>query len=83
MSESQTHQTLGASDAVVDAVASRAGIDPVDLRPPLYEAIDPDGLDTLVGNASSNMNRSDVVITFDYAGYEVTVESDGSVTVSG
>jgi hypothetical protein len=55
-----------ASEAVVAAVADRAGVDRTDL-PPLFEAVDPDALDALFAD------RRPGRVAFEYAGYEVTV----------
>jgi len=66
-----------ASDSVIEAVASREGIDPVELTAPLYDAVDPEQLDRLLGSAASAVS-----VTFTYLGYEVTVQSDGSVTLA-
>ncbi len=61
------------SIAVVSAVARRAGVDPVELRP-LYDVVDTEALDTLF--------TADVgTLTFPYEGYLVTVDADGSVRV--
>jgi len=61
---------------VVTAVAKAADTDPVEL-PPLYEYIDPDALDKLVGDAT----RFEGYITFDYDGYSVTTYADGEIVV--
>lgn len=45
---------------------------------PLYDAVDPDALDTIVGDGS----RSDAVsVSFTHAGFSVTVRADGEVVV--
>lgn len=62
------------SERVVEEVAGATGRDAVTL-PPLYDAVDPDALDALVDGSS------DVQISFVYAGYEVTVESDQRITL--
>ncbi|NUB90276.1 hypothetical protein HTZ84_16605 [Haloterrigena sp. SYSU A558-1] len=66
-----------ASEAVITAVAALTGNRPVDLEP-LYEAIDPDALDSLVDHA----RRADAgahELWFPYAGYEIGVRSDGRI----
>jgi len=73
-------QGTTASERVIEAVADRAGIDPLELEPPLYSAIDPDKLDALVSGAQRR-GRSTVVVSFEYQGYDVTVDADGSVTL--
>ncbi|MCU4744148.1 hypothetical protein OB955_14865 [Halobacteria archaeon AArc-m2/3/4] len=63
--------------AVVSAVAAASDADPLEL-PPLGDAIDPDALNQLF------MTRSDSTvakITFQYAGYDVTVRGNGEVGV--
>ncbi|WP_339105248.1 HalOD1 output domain-containing protein [Haloterrigena salinisoli] len=66
-----------ASEAVITAVAALVGKRPVDLEP-LYEAVDPDALDSLIDHA----RRADTgshELWFPYAGYEVGVRSDGRI----
>jgi len=70
-----------ASEAVIEAVARRVGIDPLDLETPLYDAVDPDELDALLDGAA-RPDRSPVEITFRYCGYTVTVDGDRTVTLS-
>jgi len=64
-----------ASEAVVAAVAAQEDIDPMEL-PPLYGAVDPDALDALF--ADDRPGR----VSFQYAGYEVTVRGRDQVTVT-
>jgi len=62
---------------VVEAVAEREGEPPETLSPPLYEVIDPDALDELIGSRSSDLN-----VTFEYANYFVQVKGNGTVSVT-
>lgn len=58
------------SVAVVELVADRSGVDPMEL-PPLGSVLDTDALDALVcGSARSDRS---VALSFPYAGMEVTV----------
>lgn len=63
------------SERVVQEVSRRDGTDPLEL-PPLYSAIDPDALDAAVEGMAEGAVR------FRYAGYSVTVRSDGTVSVT-
>ena len=66
-----------ASEAVITAVAALTGSRPIDLEP-LYEAVDPDALDSLIDHAQ----RTDAgthELWFAYAGYEIGVRSDGRI----
>lgn len=56
------------------AVAEKEGIDPVDLREPLYNTVDPNALNILGENPSCG-------ITFEYIGYEITVKKNGDVII--
>lgn len=70
--------TVGApslSLSVVTAVADAERLDPIDLVSPLAEAIDPDALDALFRNGTGR-------VSFDYCGYRVTVDANGTVDVS-
>lgn len=65
------------SDRVVQTIADREGVDPTEL-PPLFESVDPDALDAL-------LRRDDTAgaqVTFTHHGHEVTVRSDGRVSLS-
>lgn len=69
-----------ASDAVVTAVASEAGVDPLRMTP-LYQVVEPDALDALVAHArtATAADESDQWLSFRYEGYEVFVCGDGRV----
>lgn len=63
-----------ATGQVIRTVAETTDTDPLEL-PPLYETIDPDALDALVENMTTG------TISFTYAGRDLTVNSDGIVTI--
>lgn len=67
---------------MVEAVAAHEGVDPVDLKAPLYETIDPDALDALVGPTTPDDRRALRHVVFEYHGYEVRVTAAGDVSVS-
>lgn len=62
---------------VVEAVAEATETDLEDLKP-LYDAIDPDALNQLIG---SPRQFTEGRIQFRYAGCDVTVDADGSIAV--
>lgn len=64
--------------SIVEAVAEREGVPPMELEPALADSIDPDALEALLDRSRS---PSPVEIRFDYAGYGVTVDSDGEIVV--
>lgn len=69
------------SEAVVDAVATAAGVDPLQLDP-LYESVDPDALDTIfMPEASGRPREGDASVAFSVCGYEVIVKSYGRILV--
>lgn len=82
MSRAQTEaaETSLLSQSVVEAVAEEDGTDPLDLSPPLYEAIDLDALDNVFATTQIE-GRMDGQVTFFYKEYEVTVYGDGYVSV--
>lgn len=61
-------------ETVVNTVADAKGVDPLDLEPPLYEAIDPDALERIV-------TAHDSSVEFTMAGYRVTVHGSDRVVV--
>ena len=72
--DSPTAATDSISERVVDAVADHDGVSPLDISPPLFDAIDPDALDRLFADG-----RTGVTVAFSYAGYRVTVRDGGRV----
>lgn len=66
---------------VVATVADHEGVDPMALDPPLYEAIDPDALDSLFPSGANGQRGSPGRLTFTYNGYRVSVTSDGDVEI--
>lgn len=74
MGGEHTYQLQRPSDAVLEAVADEKGIDERDLDPPLFEAIDPDALDSLFRDTMCE-------VTFTYDEYVVTVDQANEVEV--
>lgn len=62
---------------IVSAVAEREGVEPAALDSQLYEAVDPDALSALVESDPA----TELTISFNYAGYRVTVVADEEVVV--
>lgn len=67
---------------VVKEVADREGTEPLELSPPLYEAIDPEVLEDLLSDTSSRERREDIRLQFPYCGYKIVVKGNGIVEVS-
>lgn len=65
------------SERVIHAIADREAVSPLDISPPLFDAIDPDALDRLYGDG-----RDGITVVFEFAGYRVTVEADGHVDLA-
>lgn len=57
---------------IVQAIADHKGIDPMELSPPLYEAIDTDALERVV-TSIKNGPPTELRITFTYDGYDVRI----------
>lgn len=62
------------AERVIQKVATTTNSDALEL-PPLYDAIDPDALDALVEEMSAGK------VSFPYAGHEVTIRSDGTISL--
>ena len=60
--------------SVLQSIATERGVDPVEL-PPLTHAVDPDALERLLSSSEATS------VTFGYCGYDVTVTSDGRVSL--
>ena len=70
--------TVPPSHAVVERVAALEGVEQTELTP-LYGAIDPEALNTLVETGSNS--DSALQIGFTYHGYDVTVTGNGTVYI--
>ena len=66
------------SEAVVTAVAAVSG-ESVTTLEPLYNAIEPDALDSLLAHAQRTGSPGEHRISFSYAGFDVQVCGDGVV----
>lgn len=69
------------SARVVEAVAQKEGVSPIELNRPLFDAVDPDALDALV-TAGANSNGNGIEIEFTYLGYAIQVRKDPTLKVS-
>lgn len=70
------------SQAVVGAVAAREGVDPADVTEPLYNVINTDALNMLFTPRHETDHHQQGRVSFPYAGYDVTVYSDGRVELT-
>lgn len=69
-----------ASLAVVSTVAAVSGTHPTDLTP-LNATVDPDALEAVTQSTGSGATPGDVVVSFTFDGYAVTVCAFGLVEV--
>jgi hypothetical protein len=74
MGTDDSEVTLSPSEMVVHEVAEQEGVPPEALDQPLYDAIDPDALDSLFRGETGQ-------ISFEYHGYDVTVAHSGTVSL--
>ena len=74
------------SFAVIEAIAEREGVDATEIEPPQYDALydvcNPEALDALFAPREGGTPRGVGQISFRFCGYDVTVTSDGDVTVT-
>lgn len=67
------------TEVIVEAIATAADVDPLDL-PPLYESIDPDAVDQLVGDREGDEGTG-ALLSFTFDTWNVFVRSDGRIRV--
>lgn len=79
--EQNVSSTRGTGEQVVEAVAERESVDPVELTPPLYTAIEVDALDSLIAHAISRPDGTGIRIEFSYRGYDIAVEDDRTIEI--
>lgn len=73
-------ETVSANAAVIDSVAAVLHQDPLEIDP-LYEYVDTDSLDALIGAAGGKASPY-LEASFQFEGTDVTVSADGTVTVA-
>lgn len=66
--------------AILEAVAAQDGVDPMELEPPLFDVVDPDALEAILSTGATA--QSEVTVTFEWAGYDIVVGSDGTLVAS-
>ena len=76
-----TVESEAVSMRVLDAIAERKGVDPIDLDAPLNDVIDGDALDRLF-SATHEDRDGHVRVEFTYVGYDVVVAGDDDVAVT-
>lgn len=69
------------STTVVHALADCMGIDVTDSRLSLYDAVDPDALDSLFRPCHDGTPRNGGTLSFPINGYHVTVDSSGEILI--
>jgi len=67
---------------VVEEIAAREGVDPVELDVLLHDVIDADALEALANGTDHRQETTPLRVTFSYHGYTVTVDGTGAVTVA-
>ncbi len=73
-------QTISPSVAVISALEEITASDATDL-PPLYGAIDPQGLDRLVRTTRYDAGARDIRISFQYQQWSISVFSAGRIEI--
>lgn len=72
--------------AIIEAVAARENVDPVDLKPPTYEALfdvcDPEALDALFHERPGTNAPATITVTLVFCGYEITVSGPDDISVT-
>ena len=82
MTSAREHRSSSLAHQIITEVASREGVEPLDLEIPLYDAVDPEALEALFTRPRDLSTESTVTLSFTYYDYEIVVESDRSVSVS-
>ena len=82
-SDPSSDGAVAPSQAVIEAIAAREGVDVTDVEPPAYEplyaVVNPEALDRLFEPTADSTTAR---VVLEYEGYDITVFSDGRVDVS-
>lgn len=66
---------------IVEQIAAREGVDPVDLNVRLYDIINPDALEALTNGTIDQQLQANLRVEFTYHGYVVTVDRSGRIII--
>lgn len=70
---------------IIEAIAEKEGVDPINIEPPqydaLYEVLNPEALDALFAPREDGTPRNAGHVTFTFCGYEIKVSSDRTVSI--
>lgn len=66
---------------IVEQIADREGVDPVDLDVRLYDVIDADALEALMNGTGDRQPQANLRVEFTYCGYAVTVGKNGRISI--
>ena len=69
------------STEIIEKVAARERVDPVNLDTQLYDVIEPDSLDTLLDDTGQKSSQTPVEIEFQCCGYNIAVDSTGEIAL--
>lgn len=75
-----TDDALGVQ--IAQQIATLEDIDPVELEPPLHDVVDVDALESLFGGGPTSHDAFTGSVSFDYRGYTVTVDHEGTIDVT-
>ncbi|WP_342027625.1 HalOD1 output domain-containing protein [Natronobacterium texcoconense] len=70
------------SITVVEEIARREGVDPVDLTPPLHDVVDTDALDALFHTSGLEDANGNPTLEFSYHGYRICVDGPEAIDVT-
>lgn len=73
----------GAIVATIVAEVADATNTPVAALPSLYRAIPPDALEALLEHGATAPGTEPTIVSFEYVGHTVIVDSDGDITIRG
>jgi hypothetical protein len=72
--------TTTPTSRVLAALAAKEGCEPIELSTPLFEVVDPDALDAVLGRSATN---HELYVGFTFESHGVQVHGDGTVYVDG
>lgn len=82
-SDPSSDGAVAPSQAIIEAIAAREGVDVTDVEPPaydpLYAVVNPEALDRLFQTPAGTPTAR---VVLEYEGYEIAVYGDGRVDVS-
>lgn len=81
MGKAARYESNSLTEVIVQQIADLEGVEPLDLETPLYDAVDPEAVESLLTDATTGERREHIRVKFQYYGYDIIVDGEGEIAI--